>query len=312
MASEGGAQKYVAPSNKEKCKPDNTGYQWVQSDNPHCLEIGLTADGKAFKNKVDAKKCLKGIDLSLVFIPTSPIAGSCFEVDTLTKGAKVKHTVSTRKCRDIPKELETRLIAYEGREYCIEIDKEDLIQGYRRSVNKKECTEFTEEYRFEMGEENPFEGKCLKKSIYNGKENWSGTLIDRCKSQKTRYFWYTPEQYPSRWIKRQEKKSTTTQKLETILASKKNLIFFGKCYEIDDEKGPEVYSKAVNIKNCKIEDVKLKFFHPREYIKGGCYFVDVKTEGTKYLKRTLDKSCKDEFLKTEDEIIEENTDYSPI
>ncbi len=304
-----GPNDYIAAISKESCKPEQMGYQWVQSDDPHCLEVGLTEKGTPFENKVDAEKCLKGIERVLQFIVTSPIDGQCFEIDRETLGKKVKRKLNSRKCETLASELEIQLIEYNSRPYCLSIDKKDPTHGYRRVLNASECTENSNEYKWEMGIENPFEGKCLKKTVYNGQEKWNGTIVDFCETEKLRYFWYTPTTYPEKWITNEKKKNNP--KLTSILQTKDNLIYFGKCYQIDDLKGPEAFSRAVNVKYCKPKDLMLKYNHPDNYIKGGCYSVDKETQGFKYFKKVLDKDCKDEFLKTKGEIIEENTDYSP-
>ncbi len=311
IAVEGGPQKYISSVDKKKCKPSELSYQWVQSDDPKCLEVGTTKEGLPFRNKVADEKCLEGVAREFQFLKQSPISGTCFEIDRETKGQKVRRIVNAKECRSNVEELEVQIMAYLGKDYCIEFDKSDPTQGYRKSVNKKDCTKQSTKIRWEQDEKNPFEGKCLKLSYYAGAENWSSIHRSKCKTGETIYYWYRPEIYPEKWVKAQRKKKSFSQTLQSILASKDNLVFFGKCYEIDKDKGPSVYSSQTNIKNCKPKELTLRYFHPSEYIKGGCFVVDKKTKGEKYLKKTLDKACKDEFLKTKSQIIEENRDYGP-
>lgn len=311
IALDGGPSKFISSVDKKKCKPMNLSYQWLQSNDPKCLEVGTTQQGLPFQSKVADEKCLANIPRKFRFIKQSPVAGTCFEIDRETEGKKVQRIVNAKECRNNVTEIETQILSYLGRDYCIEIDKNNPTNGYRKSVNKKYCTDQTTKVRWQQDENNPFEGRCLKLSYYAGKESWKSVRREKCKNGETLFYWHVPKIYPEKWVKQQRKKKNFLQTLEAVLTSKDNLVFFGKCYEIDAKEGPKVFSSATNIKNCKPEKLTLRYFHPRQYIKGGCYIVDQKTNGEKYLKKTLDKSCKDKFLKTKNQIIEDNMDYGP-
>ena len=306
-----GPTTYISSAQTTECRPKEIKYQWIQQDNPYCLEMGTTPQGQIFQNRVNDKKCLETIDTQFIFIKTSYIAGKCVEIDSKTMGKQIQKSANMSKCRNQVKDLQIKNVTLKGRDYCIEFDQQDQTTGYRRSIGKDKCAIATTEFKWEVSKENPFEGKCLKMTLYNGKEQWGPTLTEKCRTNKTRYFWYTPKDYPKKWIAKQRKKKSIIQKIEDVLSSKDNLIFFGKCYEIDYDKGPLLYSNQVNIKNCKESDTNIKYFHPRQYIKSGCYIVDKKTQGFKYLRKTLDKYCKNEFLKTKSQLIKENIDYSP-
>lgn len=314
IAVDGGPTKYISAASKKKCKPKVQSYLWVQEEPPQCLEIGTMGDGSPYKNKVSDNLCLKDIATEFHFVKTTPISGICYEVDSETGGEKVRRKVYPSKCKDLVKEFDIEVIAYKGRNYCVERDKQEPSEGYRRSIDKRKCREQTSVFRWEQNDENPFEGKCLKLSHYLDKPIWTWVVKKNCKKGKTIYFWYRPEAYPAQWIKRQKQNKKFSAPLESVLGSKDNLIFFGKCYEIDKEKGPSIFSVATNIKNCKpknIEDISIQYFHPLSYIHSGCYQVDKKTSGEKYLKKILNKECKDKFLKTKNQIKEENRKYGP-
>jgi len=306
-----GPATYISSAQKADCRPKEVKYQWIQEDNPHCLEVGTTPQGQIFQNRVNDKKCLESIKTQFIFIKTNFIAGKCYEIDSQTMGKQIQKSANMSRCREQAQEIQTKVVNLNGRDYCIEFDQKNPSTGYRRSIGKDKCTIMTSEFKWEVSSENPFEGKCLKLTLYNGDENWNPTLTDNCRTKKTRYFWYTPENYPKKWIEKQRKYKSITQNLEDVLSNKDNLVFFGKCYEIDDEKGPLLYSNQVNIKYCKEIETTLKYFHPRQHIESGCYIVDNKTQGFKYLRKTLDENCKNEFLKTKNQLIKENMDYSP-
>lgn len=314
VATQGGPAVFISSANKTKCRPKEVSYEWLQADAPECFEVGQGANGILYRSKVSHDHCLKDIPREVRFLKTSPISGSCIEVDSETGGVKVRRAVVGRKCRDKVKELATRIISYRDRNYCIEYDKKNPVEGYRRTVDTNKCNEETKRYRWQQDEENPFKGKCLKLSYYLDKEVWNGVRKEYCKPDKTIFFWHKPRNYPSSWVKDQRREKNLRINLDRVLASKDNLIFFGKCYQVAAKDGPGAFSVEAETKDCKPRGdnaTKIRYFHPRDFLKGGCYLVDAKTEGEKYLQKILNRECKDEFLKTKSQIEEDNRDYGP-
>lgn len=311
IPEDGNIENYIATASKNKCRPDasNLIYQWVQSEDPYCLEMSKDLSTNRFQNKVNDELCLKDIKMDYRFIKVSPIAGQCFQIDQETQGKKVTKKTGLDQCKDRVEELEIIPLTYNKKSYCIEIDKKNKESGYRRSISKKYCTIRTTEFKWIPNSENPFEGQCKKMSLYRGEEVWGNTTDKNCKTESTRYYWYTPDAFPTKWIAKQRKRSKSLINLDSIISNKDNLVFFGKCYEIDKEKGPLLYSSSVSSKKCKPSETTLRYFHPKKYLNGGCFVVDKKTRGSQFLKKTLDKACKDEFLKTKKEIEDENRDY---
>jgi len=291
IAAQGGPNRYIAPVKEDLCRPQQTSFHWVQSQDPHCLEVG-----SHFELKVEDDKCLEGIERIPLFIKTGLTSGQCFEVDKETGGTKVRKQTKMNLCKDLVKQLNYQIVTQYNKEYCLEYDAENTEEGYRKTVNLNQCTVSTHQYRWQQDPLEAFSGECLKKELINGKASWKRTQQNLCRPKETRFYWYRPERFPEKWLREQKKSKATNIDPQKALKNQENLLFFGQCYEIEKNQGPLHFSISATKEKCKPDNTTLRYFHPYQFIKAGCFVVDKETQGHKYLKKTMDKLCKIKFL----------------
>lgn len=270
VAVDGGAARYIQKVNNKFCRPKKTQYIWLQEkeESGTCYLTG--AHDTSYKEKADPKYCFKLYDTTLDFRVLSPIRGKCFIVDRKEKGGQLRQFVSTDKCMALSEKLETRLISYQDRPYCIQIDMNDPTYGFRKTVAQKECYDHLGIFVWTLTDAAELKGTCYEKIFVGTDYQYKGVRNKLCRTPETYFKW--------------------------VVKSKEEVLL-GSCYEIDKERGPQGFALKVAKKKCKPkDDLVVRYFHPKEFKKGGCYLVDKKTLGGLYSMRTDVKKCKDKLF----------------
>ncbi|MCR9204161.1 MAG: hypothetical protein NXH75_06265 [Halobacteriovoraceae bacterium] len=267
VAVEGGPAVYIKKVSRENCRPEELFITWIQTKKftGKCLR---TNSDKSFQEPLDFRKCLDLYNTEHSFIPTSVKRGFCMIVDKETGGGQFRQRVRDEDCK--PKKTASRLILEEGRQLCIQYDPENPEGGYRKDVGLSRCSTGKKDYRWVQDEVFPFKGECFR-TVVTGQIEKDRDVEDQfCRPKKLKFVFHVqdPENEPLR----------------------------GKCYGVHPVGGPAYYSQRINQKKCRPEKVKLKYFHPKKFKRGGCYVVDEETLGKKYHASESEKKCKQEFL----------------
>jgi hypothetical protein len=268
VSKEEGAAGYIKKVNNEFCRPQETQLMWVQTKEKSG-ECYLTSKiNSSYREKVTPSQCYDLYKTETQFIVASPIRGECFLIDSETKGSKLRQFVGSDKCE--PKGLQTKLISYQDRPYCIQIDLKDLGSGFRKTVPLKKCYEGLGDFTWVLSDSDPLKGVCYEKVALADEYQYHLTKKEKCRPEETIYKWQVES---------------------------KEKVLLGKCYEIAKDKGNQDFVMMVARKFCKPKTpLVVRYFHPEEYERGGCYMVDKETLGGLYSVRTDVKKCKMELF----------------
>lgn len=270
VASEGGAARYVKKVNKKNCRPDEVSYVWAQTEENEgqCFLLG---QGGSYREKVPYKKCVGNYEVGHSFEIRSPTFGRCLLIDEKTGGQQFRQVVPVDECR--PEVTEYKLVRYLEKPYCLTVDSSDPVRGFRKSISLKYCHDNKKTFIWRPDNKKPMKGRCEQLYFLGEEARFKNTKAELCRPEETVPLWFVES----------EKK-----------------VLLARCYEVAREGGPETYVKKVSRKFCKPkapnDKLVLKYFHPSEYERGGCYFVDSQTLGGRYSVRTDDKKCKQEMF----------------
>jgi hypothetical protein len=269
VAREGGRQAYIKKASNDKCRPSQVIYQWIQTGPSEGQCFLMAAEGESdYREKVSYKKCSANFDLMNSFEVTSSTYGKCFLIDSETKGQLFKVSIGLDDCR--PDNTAIQLVSIDGRAVCLEVDENDPVQGFRRRVSMKNCQEGKRTYIWKPDSKDPMKGRCEQLFFLGDKAIFKNTNVQKCRPVETKNIWF---------VESEEK------------------VLLGKCYEVATEGGAEEYVDKVSRKNCRPKtELVLKYFHPKDFEKGGCYFVDQETLGGRYSERTSEKKCKQQMF----------------
>lgn len=267
VAVNGGPAAYIKKVSRENCRPEELKITWVQTTefSGKCLR---TNSDQSFSEPLDYKKCLELYETQHSFLPSSIKRGFCMVVDKETGGGQFRQRVREEDCR--PEKLAYRLIVDEDKQLCLSYDPENPDGGYRKEVGLSKCSTGKKDFRWVQDEKFPYKGKCWRTVVTGGIEKDRDVEDQFCKPAKLKYVFHVPD--------------PTEDPLR------------GRCYGVHPEGGPAYFSQRVNHKKCKPENVTLKYFHPKQFKRGGCYVVDVETLGRKYHASESEEKCKLEFL----------------
>ena len=297
MATGGKAYKQIV--DVEKCKPAQTKYVYYpDNSNPtkgNCYEVPMNgnikefvlsknirhcvsgepeyffADGKCFakNSSVDGQVILQGAlmdkckveQTEYFYVRKTPTNGTCFEVDSLTKGNQFKKRAEMKNCR--PKSVEYKIITYLNSPRCVRVDAETGGGAFAEEAPSRYCDENIGKFKWVPREKNEWEGHCVQMVKRFGQAKKNILLAETCKPKKTIYTWNKKER------------------------------LVGRCYEVHGELGPSAYSVGVNSTNCRPDKIEVYYHHDPKGKLGGCYEVDSKTKGEEFAIKVTSTKCKD-------------------
>lgn len=259
-----GPSVYIASTTKEKCRASDWKFTWTEIEGVgKCLQVAGTKDGGQMVTAANIKECQPEKTL-FKFTRTGPYSGQCWELDSLTNGEKFKRKVSIRYCRV---EKVIFILAKQGSiEACFELDQETRGSLYINRAREEKCADelTTAEW---YPDESDWRGRCKIVNGIGSKIKIKFLRDETCMPKKTVYRWH-------------------------------NFVKFkdGGCFQIDAKKGPTGYSKLVDPKICRPDDIEIKYVKPKGSLEGFCFHVDSKTLGDKYFKKISPKKCRDKLL----------------
>jgi len=277
--AQSGPTNYIKKVNSEKCRPDESRYKWRQESDfkGQCYLIGVLTNGEPYKEKAARNKCFSKEELESKFVRKNTTTGTCFLIDKETNGEVLFIKAGLSLCR--PEKIGHRLVSIDNKDLCIEIDDNDIENGFRRPTRSKYCKTDSKIYRWVQDKDNIFLGKCIEENtLANGKVITLIKRIESCRPEKTSVYWHTLN----------PKEPAT-----------------GNCYEIHP-KGPSLYSAVVKKYKCKPKETTTIYLHPEKYKFSGCFTVDKETKGKLYVIKTLEKKCKQKFLKSKKQLSDES------